>query len=152
MFVAEYFEFNEDGKFVMSSDNKDYLLYDIYEFGGFIISRDGELIETLGVHPSHIDTYFCLSSIKERRVIIKQDLRNFCVNGWFYTCGDCSDYEDMINLCECENLSDLRLYRIAKDIYEHSDKSRLFTSIDESEHVYEMMKLIKENCVTYIYE
>lgn len=49
------------------------------------------------------------------------DVRNFCIRHNYYTHGDCKAYENMLVMVEKEPYSDELLYKVAKDILEHSD-------------------------------
>lgn len=51
----------------------------------------------------------------------RDDVRNFCIRHNYYTAGDCRAYEKMLNMVENEPYSDGLLYKVAKDILEHSE-------------------------------
>ena len=48
-------------------------------------------------------------------------VRAVCVKQGFYTCGTCSDYDHMLNMVNDTEPTPTNLYRVARDICEHSD-------------------------------
>lgn len=49
------------------------------------------------------------------------DVRCFCIRHNYYTAGDCRAYKTMLDMVKNEPYSDELLYKVAKDILEHSD-------------------------------
>ena len=53
------------------------------------------------------------------------DVEHICTREKFYTNGDNNDYIQMLNLVDILEPTIENIYRIAKDIYEHSEKTTI---------------------------
>lgn len=59
--------------------------------------------------------------MKAERYLESSKVREMCIKYQYYTCGDCKDYEWMLDACDrcnAENVDEVKL--IALDIYYHS--------------------------------
>ena len=65
-------------------------------------------------------------TVKEIKRIDTNKLRQICINNNWYTKGSNADYLKMFKMCDKENITTNQLFKIAKDIYIHTD-------IDEAE-------------------
>lgn len=63
--------------------------------------------------------------ITERRNWSSESVRECCIRNDFYTCGDNEDYMKMLQFVEDSQVTIANLYRVAKDIYEHSDEQTI---------------------------
>jgi len=59
--------------------------------------------------------------IKTNRFWDMESVRELCIKNNLYTCGGCEEYDRMLNMVKSVEPSTENLYRIAKDIVEHSD-------------------------------
>ena len=90
--------------------------------------------------------------IKEIKRIDSDRLRNMCIDNNWYTTGNANDYSKMFEMCKKDNITTNQLYKIAKDIYEHTDLNRAKCCADEyshSENILNMMIYI--NDCTYVF-
>ena len=91
--------------------------------------------------------------IKEIKRIDTDKLRNICINNNWYTRGTNSDYMNMFKMCEKDNISTNQLYKIAKDIYEHTDIESATNGCDadysDDENILNMM--IYVNDASYVF-
>ena len=60
--------------------------------------------------------------MKERRTLRGDDVRRLCIEKNWYTRGDCEEYNQVLMLSNCEDITTDLIVRIAEDIYSHSDK------------------------------
>lgn len=92
-------------------------------------------------------------TVKEIRRIDTDKLRHICINNNWYTCGTNADYSKMFAMCEKDNITTNDLYKIAKDIYEHTDVKSAVNGCDASysddENVLNMM--IYVNDASYVF-
>lgn len=51
------------------------------------------------------------------------EVRQLCIKHDWYTCGDCSDYNNMLLFVSDNEATTENIARVARDIYEHSDTS-----------------------------
>lgn len=77
-------------------------------------------------------------TLKETRRIDAMALRSICIEHQFYTCGDCEDYDNMLNMVyskshETKSLTSSLVLKIATDIAEHSDMDELTRRYNEDE-------------------
>ena len=81
--------------------------------------------------------------VKEIKRIDTDKLRNICINNNWYTRGTNSDYMNMFKMCEKDNISANQLYKITKDIYEHTNvasaKTGCSTEYSDNENILNMM-------------
>jgi hypothetical protein len=93
--------------------------------------------------------------IKEIKRIDSGKLRNMCITNNWYTAGSTSDYSKMFKMCEKYNISTIQLYKIAKDIYEHTNVSNArqgcSSEYSENENILNMMIYIND-CTYVFYE
>ena len=91
--------------------------------------------------------------VKEIKRIDTDKLRHICINNNWYTCGSNADYMNMFKMCEKDNISTNQLYKIAKDIYEHTDvasaKTGCSTDYSDDENILNMM--IYVNDASYVF-
>lgn len=83
--------------------------------------------------------------IKETRIMTMDDLRNLCIKENWYTCGDCEEYDNLLNMTKNgwkrRNITANVLYKMAIDIEQHSD----MTGILDTETI---MCMLAEICHT----
>lgn len=82
--------------------------------------------------------------IKELKSWDSYGIRDFCIRHEFYTCGDCKAYEKMLAFVDAKEPTTANLYKVAIDIMDHTDMSRLDT---EGMEVTDFMYLINKECV-----
>lgn len=91
--------------------------------------------------------------IKETKRIDSDKLRNMCINNNWYTAGNSEDYSKMFEMCKRNNITTNQIYKIAKDIYEHTNVSRAktgcSTEYSDNENILNMM--IYVNDCTYVF-
>ena len=91
--------------------------------------------------------------IKETKKIDSDKLRNMCIKNNWYTAGSTEDYSKMFEMCKKDNISTSQLYKIAKDIYEHTNVDRAeqgcSREYSDTENILNMM--IYVNDCTYVY-
>ena len=92
-------------------------------------------------------------TIKEIKKINVDKLRSMCIKNNWYTRGTTSDYNNMFKMCQKGNITTNQIYKIAKDIYEHTnvDKAVQGCSCEygDNENILNMMIYVN-NC-TYVY-
>lgn len=91
--------------------------------------------------------------IKEIKRIDTDKLRNICINNNWYTAGNTANYNNMFRMCQKNNISTNQLFKIAKDIYEHSnvEKAKQGCSKDYSDKENILNMMIYINDCTYVY-
>ncbi len=62
-----------------------------------------------------------IPKIKANRFWDMESVRGACVKNNLYTCGDCEEYDHMLNLVKMFKPTTKNLYVIAEDIWVHSD-------------------------------
>ena len=91
--------------------------------------------------------------VKEIKRIDTDKLRNICIGNNWYTRGTNKDYMNMFNMCKKDNITPNQIYKIAKDIYEHTDIANAINGCDESysdnENILNMMIYI--NDASYVF-
>ena len=91
--------------------------------------------------------------VKEIKRIDTDKLRHICINNNWYTCGSNADYMNMFKMCEKDNISTNQLYKITKDIYEHTDVESAIngcsTEYSDEENILNMM--IYVNDASYVF-
>lgn len=82
---------------------------------------------------------------KEIRKLHADTLRGLCIAKNWYTRGTCEEYENLLKMCDNENITTDMIVEIATDIMSHSADSeeRPFTS-----YAFEVARI----CVTFIEE
>lgn len=70
--------------------------------------------------------------IKTSKMLRANDVRKMCIAQDWYTCGDCRAYESLLGMCNSTNVTTELIYKIAKDIVEHSDLSAYCQSDTEN--------------------
>lgn len=82
--------------------------------------------------------------------ISKDNIYKICNFYNFYTCGTREDYDNMFQFVSSHNPSLLTVYRIAKDIYEHSSFDSAIGVISsynrDDENILMLMDLIQDKC------
>lgn len=63
-------------------------------------------------------------TVKEIKRIDTSKLRSMCIKNNWYTAGTNEDYSNMFKMCEKDNITTNQLFKIAKDIYEHTNVDR----------------------------
>lgn len=90
--------------------------------------------------------------VKEIRRLCMVKVNMMCVNNSWYTKGSVEDYNRMLRMCQKNNITTRQLYKIAKDIYEHTDVNddSIVCSPDQSdtENILNMMSYL--NDCTYV--
>lgn len=82
---------------------------------------------------------------KEVRRMNMYDLRTLCIERNWYTCGDVSDYDNLLVMAQsCTNVTCDFLVELATDILSHSDSS--------VEHITDIMCALASICYSYFYE
>ena len=91
--------------------------------------------------------------VKEIKRIDTDKLRHICINNNWYTRGTNADYMNMFKMCEKDNVSTNQLYKITKDIYEHTDVKNAIngcsTDYSDEENILNMM--IYVNDASYVF-
>ena len=88
-----------------------------------IVKDNGKKIETINIWI--VEEPEILEEVKWSA----SSVRRACIKGSLYTCGDCRAYDKMLNMVdECDpTLSNI--YKVAKDIADHSDEENTIESI-----------------------
>lgn len=91
--------------------------------------------------------------IKEIKRINTDKLRNMCANNNWYTVGTSEDYIKMFKMCEKDNITTNQLYKIAKDIYEHTNvdnaKQGCDSGYSDNESILNMMIYVNDCSYTF---
>ena len=91
--------------------------------------------------------------VKEIKRIDTDKLRHICINNNWYTRGTNADYMNMFKMCEKDNISANQLYKITKDIYEHTNIASAIngcsTDYSDEENILNMM--IYVNDASYVF-
>ena len=61
-----------------------------------------------------------MKKITEKRLLPKEELRNLCIENWWYTQGTNEDYENLFDY-DAENMTTENIVRLAENIKEHSN-------------------------------
>lgn len=81
---------------------------------------------------------------KEVRKLYDDNLRSLCISKNWYTRGNCEEYQNLMSMCNKENITTDDIVEIATDIMSHSnDPERPFTS-----YAFEVARI----CTTFIEE
>ena len=81
--------------------------------------------------------------IKEIRTLSTESIRNLCIKMNWYTKGTCAEYDELLRMCDRENVTVKEVHAIALNIMEHSaDTERPLTA-----YMYEVGK-----CISTYYE
>ena len=59
--------------------------------------------------------------MKERRTLRSDDVRRLCIEKNWYTRGDCEEYNKVLKLSNCEDVTTDLIVKIAEDIKAHSN-------------------------------
>ncbi|NBI86918.1 hypothetical protein D3Z47_12165 [Lachnospiraceae bacterium] len=91
--------------------------------------------------------------IKEIKRIDTDKLRNMCINNNWYTAGNTADYNKMFKMCQKDNISTNQLFKITKDIYEHTnvEKARQGCNNEYSDNENILNMMIYVNDCTYVF-
>ena len=81
--------------------------------------------------------------IKEERTWISDDVRSLCIRHKWYTAGNIKQYDKMLDFVAQNEPTALNIYKVAKDILEHTSDERCETV----ENI--MFHLGKEVCITF---
>lgn len=91
--------------------------------------------------------------VRQIRKIDESKLRNMCIKNNWYTVGNNEEYADMFKMCQRDNISTQWIYKIAKNIYEHTDihsaKQGCSPEYSDSDNILNMMIYI--NDCTYVF-
>ena len=91
--------------------------------------------------------------VKEIKRINTDKLRHICINNNWYTHGTNEEYSNMFKMCKKDNITTNQLYKIAKDIYEHTDVTSAIngcsTDYSDEENILNMM--IYVNDASYVF-
>ena len=91
--------------------------------------------------------------VKEIKRIDTDKLRHICINNNWYTRGTNDDYMNMFKMCEKDNITTNQLYKIAKDIYEHTNvesaENGCSNDYSDEENILNMM--IYVNDASYVF-
>lgn len=60
--------------------------------------------------------------IETEKIWLASDVRHVCIKNNWYTRGTCEEYENMLNMVESYYPSDVRIFYVAEDIFEHSNQ------------------------------
>lgn len=64
-----------------------------------------------------------MPKIVAHRFMKQDEIRNMCVANDWYTCGTVKEFSELMDLVEnCGEPTDEKIYQVAKNIYDHSDK------------------------------
>jgi len=87
-------------------------------------------------------------SIKVERMWDSADVRNLCIKNRFYTCGDCEAYDKMLTFVRKNKPTANNIFKVAEDIYNHSDIDLDCYGVSKDEMIAGMMFEISRKCVT----
>jgi len=91
--------------------------------------------------------------IKEIKRIDTDKLRSMCIKNNWYTAGNTTDYSKMFKMCNKDNITPNHLYKIAEDIYKHTNvdtaKQGCSHEYSDNENILNMM--IYVNDCTYVF-
>lgn len=86
--------------------------------------------------------------IKEIKRIDTDKLRSMCIKNNWYTAGTNEDYSNMFKMCEKGNITTNQLFKIAKDIYEHTNVDRAeqgcSSEYSDNENILNMMIYVND--------
>ena len=88
-----------------------------------------------------------MKKINERKSWGMYEVRNMCVKHEYYTAGDCEAYEKILNFVEIHKPTTNNIYKVANDIFEHSDIDLDNYGVDKDEMVAAIMFDINNECV-----
>ena len=80
------------------------------------------------------------------------EVRNMCIKHEYYTAGDCEAYEKILNFVESHKPTTNNIYKVATDIFKHSDINLDHYGVDEDEMIQAIMFDIHKECVSVHYE
>lgn len=91
--------------------------------------------------------------VKEIKRIDCDKLRSMCIRCNWYTAGNAEAYNSMFEMCRKNNVTTSQLFKIAKNIYEHTnvDSAREGCSKDYSDNENILNMMIYVNDCTYVY-
>lgn len=93
--------------------------------------------------------------VKEIRRLDTDKLRSMCIKNNWYTSGSNEDYINMFKMCEKDNITINQLFKIAKDIYEHTNVDRATqgcsNEYSDNDNILNMMIYIND-CTYVFYE
>lgn len=94
-------------------------------------------------------------TIKEIKRMDDDKLRSMCVKSNWYTAGTNEDYINMFKMCKKDNITTNQLFKIAKDIYEHTDVDRAeqgcSNDCSDMDNILNMMLYVND-CTYVFYE
>ena len=61
--------------------------------------------------------------IETERTWDMETVRTYCIKNQYYTCGTGKEYDSMLHFVESHKPTNNALFRVAKDIFEHSDEN-----------------------------
>ena len=76
---------------------------------------------------------------------IVEDVRQLCIKHDWYTRGTCKEYDAMLNYVGLNNPDSYHIYRVARDIYLHTERSIYLT-------VEDIMWDLERTCIKRSYE
>ena len=85
---------------------------------------------------------------------LSSDVRHVCIKNNWYTHGTCEEYENMLKMVNDYYPSDLRIYFVAQDIFEHSNKSYWLDGggLTETEAIESIMFVLANDVVKTLYK
>ena len=88
--------------------------------------------------------------IKATRAWFAEEVREFCIKNGYYTAGDCAAYEKMLQFVSKQDPTTKNIYRVAKDIVDHSDPE-YFEFVSDVEALQNVMFLLDRDVVMTFY-
>lgn len=90
--------------------------------------------------------------INEKKYWGMSEVRSMCIKHRFYTAGDCEAYGKMLNFVSNHKPTTNNIYKVATDIFEHSDIDLDRYGCDRNEMIQAIMFDIHKECVSVLYE
>ena len=91
--------------------------------------------------------------IKEIKNIDSNKVYGLCIKSNWYTSGTNKDYANMLQMCEKENISTEDLFKIAQDIFKHTDIKYAMQGCSpeysDEENILNMMIYLNDCCYVY---
>ena len=81
-----------------------------------------------------------------------EKVRTMCIKHRYYTAGDCEEYSKMLSFVSNHKPTTNNIYKVAADIYEHSDIDLERYGVEKNEMITAIMFEINSECVTAHYE
>lgn len=81
-----------------------------------------------------------------------EKVRSLCIKNRYYTAGDCEEYGKMLAFVSNHKPTTNNIYKVAEDIYEHSDIDLGKYGVEKNEMISAIMFEINKECVSAHYE